>query len=59
MQSLTKHYHLVFDIINQEINIKGNKKIISDYPFIHLGQCLHLEIIKDFLRQNNIKFYEE
>lgn len=59
MQSLTKHYHLGFDIINQETNIKGNKKIISDYPFIHLGQCLHLDIIKDFLRQNNIKFFEE
>ena len=59
MQSLTKHYHLGFDIINQETNIKGNKKIISDYPFIHLGQCLHLDIIKDFLRQNNINFFEE
>ena len=59
MQSLTKHYHLGFDIVNKEINIKGNKKIISNYPFISLGHCLHMNIIKDFLKNNNIKFYEE
>ena len=59
MQSLTKHYHLGFDIINQEINSKGNKKIVSNYPFINLGQCLYVDIIKEFLKQNNITFFEE
>jgi len=59
LQSLTKHYHLGFDIINQEVNIGANKKIISNHPFIHLGQCIHVNIIKDFLNKNNIKFYEE
>ena len=59
LQSLTKHYHLGFDITNQEVNISGNKKIISNHPFIHLGQCLHVNIIKEFLKNNNITFYEE
>jgi hypothetical protein len=59
MQSLTKHYHLGFDVINQEVNVKGNKKIVSNYPFINLGQCVHPNIIKDFLKQNNITFFEE
>ncbi len=59
MQNLTKHYHLGFDIINQEINIRGNKKIISDYPFLNLGQSIHVNIIKEFLKNNNIHFFEE
>ena len=59
MQSLTKHYHLGFDIINQEFNLRGNKKIINECQFINLGQCLHMGIIKDFLKQNNISFDEE
>jgi hypothetical protein len=59
LQNLTKNYHLGFDIINKEINIDGNKKIISDYPFAHLGQCVHVNIIKQFLKENNITFYEE
>ncbi len=59
IQSFTKHYHMGFDIVNQEINIKDKKEIVSNFPFIHLGQCVHLNIIKDFLKQNNITFYEE
>jgi hypothetical protein len=59
MQSLTKHFHLGFDITNKEVHIGTNKKIVSNYPFINLGQCLHINIIKDFLKQNNIPFYEE
>jgi len=59
MQSLTKHYHLGFDITNQVVNVGTNKKIVSNYPFINLGQCLHINIIKDFLKQNNVTYYEE
>ena len=59
IQNLTKHYHLGFDITNEEVLVGNNKKIVSNYPFINLGQCLHLNIIKDFLKQNNIAFYEE
>ena len=59
IQSLTKHYHMGFDIINEEVQIGTSKKIISNHPFIHLVQCVHVNIIKEFLKNNNIKFYEE
>lgn len=59
IQSLTKHHHLGFDITNQEVNTNGNKKIISNHPFIHLGVCVHTNIIKQFLKDNDITFYEE
>lgn len=59
MQYMTKHLHLGFDITNQEIRIGNSKKIIDNYPFVNLGQCLHVNIIKDFLKQNNIPFHEE
>lgn len=59
MQSSTKHLHLGFDIENLEILAKGKKKKVSDYSFIHLGQCIHVNIIKDFLKQHNVDFIEK
>lgn len=59
MQSSTKHLHLGFDMENAEIMSKGQKKKVSDYSFIHLGECIHVDVIKDFLRQHNVKFNEQ
>ena len=59
IQSRTKHLHLGFDIENMEIRSKGKLKKVSDYSFIHLGECIHVDIIKKFLVQNKVKFYEE
>jgi len=59
MQSLTKHLHLGFDIEDVEILAKGQRKKVSDYSFIHLGQCIHVDVIKDFLREHNVEFKEE
>jgi hypothetical protein len=59
MQSRTKHLHLGFDIEEKEIFSKGKSKKINDYSFIHLGECIHVDIIKDFLRKHDVKFYEE
>ena len=58
MQSRTKHLHLGFDIENKEILIDGVIKKVSDYSFIHLGECIHVDIIKDFLKLHNVKFSE-
>jgi hypothetical protein len=59
MQFSTKHLHLGFDIIDKEI-LAGNKiKKVSDYSFMHLGQCVHVDIIKEFLTEKNVVFYEE
>jgi Trypsin-like peptidase domain len=59
MQSSTKHLHLGFDMEDIEIVVKNKPKNISDYSFIHLGQCIHANVIKDFLKEMNVKYYEE
>lgn len=59
MQFSTKHLHLGFDIIDKDIVINNRHKKISDYSFMHLGQCIHADAIKNFLRQHQVKFYEE
>jgi len=59
MQQSTKHLHLGFDIEDKEILAGGTKKKINDYAFLHLGQCIRVDIIKAFLTEHKIKFYEE
>ncbi len=58
MQFSTKHLHLGFDLVDKEIMINNGIKKISDYSFIHLGQCIHVNTIKAFLQQHNVAFYE-
>ena len=59
IQSLSKHYHLGFDIIEQNTLINGEYKSISNYPFISLGECVSIHIIKEFLNKHKIKYYEK
>jgi len=59
MQSKTKHLHLGFDIENLEMVINGVNKRINDYSFIHLGECIHVDIIKNFLKEHNVRFSEQ
>ncbi|MEP6845735.1 MAG: trypsin-like peptidase domain-containing protein [Panacibacter sp.] len=59
MQFATKHLHLGFDLIDKEILINNKVKKVSDYSFIHLGQCIHVDAIKEFLREKQVNFYEE
>ncbi|HEX7458233.1 MAG TPA: trypsin-like peptidase domain-containing protein [Ginsengibacter sp.] len=59
MQSGTNHLHLGFDMKNFEYKINGRIIKVTNQPFIHVGHCVHVDIIKKFLRDNNIQFYEE
>lgn len=59
MQFSTKHLHLGFDLENKEILVEGKMKKINDYSFIHLGQCIHVNTITDFLKENGVNYYEE
>jgi len=59
MQSQTKHLHLGFDIENKAIISNGQMKKVNDYSFIHLGECVHAQVIKDFLIKHQVKFYEK
>lgn len=58
MQFSTKHLHLGFDIVEKEILLNNTRKKVSDYSFIHLGQCIHADAIKAFLREHQVKYYE-
>jgi hypothetical protein len=59
MQFSTKHLHLGFDMIDKEIMLSTGLKKVTDYSFLHLGQCIHAEAIKSFLKEHNVKYYEE
>ena len=59
MQSGTNHLHLGFDMKNFELKTNGKTIRVNNQPFLNVGHCVHVDIIKDFLRQNNIKYYEE
>ena len=57
MQSMTNHLHLGFDMKREKIMINGKEETINNQPFLHVGQCVHVDIIKDFLNENGIKYY--
>lgn len=60
MQFATKHLHLGFDMRNQEVVAANGRTIrVTNQPFLHVGYCIHVDIIKAFLRQHSITFYEE
>ena len=58
MQSMTNHLHLGFDMKNFEYKTGGKSIKVTNQPFLHVGHCIHPDIIKEFLDLNNIKFYE-
>ena len=59
MQSKTNALHLGFDMTDAKHNINGKTIKVNNQPFLHVGHCIHVDIIKSFLAQNSIKFYEE
>ena len=58
MQSSTNHLHMNFDMKNFEYKTGGKTIKVTNQPFLHVGHCIHIDIIKEFLTTNNIKFYE-
>lgn len=58
LQSSTRHLHLGFDQVNREVITEGHRKRVSNYPFLNVGQCVHVDVIKQFLREKNVTFYE-
>lgn len=56
MQSCTISLPLGFDQENREINVKGVKKKVNDYSFIHLGRCVTVELLKEFMDANGVKY---
>lgn len=58
MQSVTNHLHLGFDMNNQIILSEGRKVSITNQPLLHVGHCVHVDVIKSFLREQGVVFYE-
>jgi Trypsin-like peptidase domain len=58
MQFATRHLHLGFDMKDHEIFMDGKKIKIANHPFLHVGVCVHVDRIKEFLHQHNIRFDE-
>lgn len=58
MQSSTRHLHLGFDIEDRDVIVNGRQTRVSNYPFLNVGQCVHVDIIKKFLRDLGVKYYE-
>jgi len=56
MQFATNHLHLGFDVKDAEIIINGKKSRVSNFPFLHVGLCVHVDKIREFLDQHNIKY---
>lgn len=59
MQYMTSHLYLGFDINDLEIVKDGKRTKVSNSPFLHVGHCIHVDRIKEFLNLHNVKFYEE
>ena len=58
MQQSTRHLHLGFDMVNRDVWVGTHRAKVSNHPFLHVGVCISADIIKDFLRQQNVKFYQ-
>lgn len=58
MQSSTRHLHMGFDIEDREVMVNGRKSRVSNYPFLNVGQCVHVDVIKSFLREKGVNYYE-
>ena len=58
MQFATSHLDLNFDV-DQEVIRKGVKKHIQDSAFLHVGHCIHVDILKSFMVENGVVFREE
>jgi hypothetical protein len=58
MQSMTHHLHLGFDMNNQEVFSEGRKIRITNQPMLHVGHCVHVDIIKKFLAEHQVPFTE-
>ena len=56
IQSGTISYPLGFDQENKEIFVNGVAKKVNDYSFIHLGRCVHVDVIKEFMDTHGVKY---
>lgn len=57
IQVATGHLDLNFDV-DQEVIRDGSKTRVKDSAFLHIGLCVHVDAVKQFMRNNNVAFRE-
>lgn len=57
MQFATNHLDLDFDV-NQEVLRSGIKKRVNSSAFLHVGYCMHVDVLKSFMKENGVQFRE-
>lgn len=57
MQSLTRHLDLDFDV---DVEVQRGAKVrrVQDSAFLHVGGCIHIDALKEFMRENGVRFAE-
>jgi len=58
MQFQTCHLDLNFDV-DKEVLRRGIKERVTDSAFLHVGRCIHIDVLKTFMSENNVSFKEE
>lgn len=58
MQAATAHLDLNFDV-DQEVIRDGLKKRVKDSAFLHVGHCIHADVLKSFMGEHGVQFQEE
>jgi hypothetical protein len=46
-------------MINEQMTINGRQQTINNQPFLHVGHAVHLDVLKEFMDQNGVKYYTE
>lgn len=57
LQSLTKHLDLDFDV-DVEVQRGASKRRVQESAFLHVGGCIHIDALKEFMRENSVSFEE-
>jgi hypothetical protein len=57
MQAQTAHLDLNFDV-SQEVLRDGENKVINNTPFLHVGRCIHVDVLKSFMTEHRVQFKE-
>ena len=57
MQAATSHLDLDFDV-DMEVLRNGKKRRVNDSAFLHVGRCIHVDVLKRFMQDNEVAFQE-
>lgn len=57
MQSRTVHLDLNFDV-NMDLIRGSSKKRVKDSAFLHVGHCIYVDTLKQFMRDHRVAFAE-